>query len=304
MPLVAVAQIPYYTIVDTARIREVREKKIRINYNFEQPFDSVTGKLKPNAPFDTTYTIYDHEGREIEYSFVHLREKRSHSHLFYDTLGRVVRRFSYDGDSTNGFLDYWTYNKKGQVIREVSLTREGSEEIPYSAERFFYDDSGKLVVQKSYMLDDDGSESLEDVVHFTYGPNNLVVEIGLLSNGDTSYVDSTSNAGGAGDYFSRRYSYMYKRRMVTNCSRTVDTLGVRIKTIYDSRFYNYHDGKLHLSYSDTTFCDRHGNILESYRDRYIDKFFYNDKGEFEYSIRYNRQMQPLYRRTKSVEYYK
>lgn len=285
-------------------MREVREKKIRVKYDLKQPFDSVTGKLKPNAPFDTSYTLYDREGRQIEYSFVYRHETRSYSRLYYDKQGRVIRRFSYDGDSTNGFLDYWTYNEKGQVIREVSFAREGAKEVPFSAERFIYDDSGKLVVQKSYMLNDDGSESLEDVVHFTYGPNNLVVEIGLFSSGDTSYVDSTSNAGGRGNYFSRRYSYMYDHRMVTNCSRTVDTLGARIKTIYDSRFYNYHDGKLHLYYCDTTFYDRHGNILESYGEHYIDKFFYSDTGEFEYSIRYNRMMQPLYRRTKSVEYYR
>jgi len=297
------AQVPFYTKIDTAHMREMHERKIMYQYTLEQPFDSITGKLKTKTRFDTTYTLFDRAGRELDFSYANEDGSRSHGRYYYDSLGRVVRHFSYDTDSTNGFLDYWTYNERGQVIQEVACTREGTREVAFAAKRFSYDDSGNLVVQKSYMVDDEGSETLEDISHFYYPSGTITVEIGLHEGGDTSFVDTTYSDDRSGEYYSHRYSYLYKRRLVSNSDRSVDSLGARIKTTYHSEFYNYSDGKLKRCYSDTTLADRNDNILESRSDQYIDKYFYDNRGEFEYMIRYNRLNQPLFRRTTAFEYY-
>jgi hypothetical protein len=308
-PLILAAQVPFYTQIDSAEMHKMHANKIHYVLALEQPFDSVTGKLKTKSPFDSIITCFDREGRRIEFRFTNEDGSKAHTRLYYDSRGRAVRRFSYDNDSTNGFLDYWTYNEKNQVIKEISCTREGDKEEPYNAEKFFYDNSGHLVKKESFSIADNDAGELINSELYYYLPNNVEMQVEIDADGDTISIDTIGNLHAPGPYFARNYYYAHSRNgkrtkyLVRDSRTTVDSLGARTRQIYTSKSFSYSDGKPDGFETDTTFSDRNDNILEVYTDQYIEKYFYDDKGEFEYMIRYNRRHQPLYKRTAVVVHY-
>lgn len=301
------AQIPYDTELDTAEMREMREKKIRVKYELEHPFDSITGNLKKNAPADTTYTVYDRMGRETCFSYLNTDGTRAFSRLYYNAKGQVVRGFSYDGDSTNGFVDYWKYNDSGRVVQEITCTRDGRLEDPFSGEQFFYSATGQLYKQKSFWVSNEGKDYREQS-HFYYW-NRAEIQVEFDEDGDTAYIDTSSALLDNDPYWSRRFRYdddygPSRKKLVSEAKTQVDTLGRRIRRIYSRTSYDYETGAVDDSYIDTAYYDLQGNILEFRDDRHIRQYFYKDNGELDYAICYNRQMQPLYKRTESFEYYR
>lgn len=309
--LTASGQVPYPTILDTAHARSIREQKIRFEYTIRQPFDSVTGTLKTKAPADTSYTEYDVSGREIDHFYKTPGGKRSHCRTFYNSKGQVIRQFRFDGDSTNGYVDYWSYNEKGEVIQELSCTRKGSAEEIFTVEEFGYDGSGRLAWRKKYTAGPKGAKSEYETTFFFYrGEEKEYTKIvGLSPAGDTTYVEHKVVLGNGASYCQRRYSYkrgrnnQYSKTLVGEFCIRVDSLGARIKTEQSFRMYDYTNGKLVTEENDTTYSDRHDQILDVRGGSHIDKYFYDDRGDFEYMIRYNRRQQPIYRRTKSFAYY-
>ncbi len=311
-PLFIAAQVSYYTRIDSAEMLEMREKKIKIRYSLKQPFDSVTGKLNTKGPFDTTYTEYDRMGRELQFSSVDNEGVRYHSFLFYDLTGKVVRHFHFQLDSTSGYVHYYTYNDKGQVVRELACKRDNSREVPYKEDTFYYNESGQLIRQESYYVRDNDSRKLESTHLFSYfsGAENLEIEVHLRANGDTFNVDSTYRNRYNKSYHHRGVHYQSNNRnkpnskiLVCDYGLTIDTMGARVKRTHVAKFFDYDHGKLNQLDTDTSFYDRHENLMESRGEKYIDIFFYDDNGEYDFMIRYNRQYQPLYRRTASSYIY-
>lgn len=304
----ACAQVPYTTILDTAEMKKIRDKKIKYEYDIRVPFDSVTGNLTKGAKPDTTYSLYDRMGREIDFSYLDDDGERQHNYVFFNPKGQAYREMSVNDDSTDGFVDYWKYNDRGQVISEISYERVGKKEIPFSATEFIYDESGRLKTQRDYIINDDGSKEKDGSVAYTYS-KGYTIRYGIGLKGDTQYVDSSIHADSEGDYWSRRYIYTktssgkFKKRMVSFTeSRTVN-LGSRNRSTILSRYYDYQTGKLEQEYIDTSYSDRNDNLLETRDPAGYEKFIYDDRGKLEYSIRYNRANQPLMRRTEVFVYY-
>lgn len=304
----ALAQVPFYTVLDTAKAREMRTKKIHFVYKLDQPYDSVTGKLKQGAHADTMWTEYDRMGRETGFSYVTEKGARAFVRLYINAKGQVVRRFSYDNDSTNGFLDYWTYNDKGQVVVEMTYTREGLQEVPFGKETFEYDESGKLARQKSFYIDDH-STRFDHMTLFSY-PQDLVVRITLDERNDTLYIDTTGGKFTNAPFWSRRYRYMNggkgkpRLMLVTETKEAIDTTRDGFTKIYHAWRYDYHTGELREQSSDTICYNHKQHVVESRDERHIDKYFYRPDGSFDCMMQYDRRLQPLFRRTEALEYYK
>ncbi len=305
------AQVPFYTVLDTAEMREMREKNIHFFYRIDQPYDSVKGKPNKQAPIDTMFSEYDRMGREICFSYLNAGDRtRAYVRLYVNEKGQVIRRFSYDVDSTNGFLDYWNYNEKGQVIRESSKTRQGPDEKIFSAEEFVYNDTGALVKTRSYFVDDFNEQEPRGHEDFYYS-GGLEISISFNQQGDSAYIDTVANLHNDMPYWSRRYRYMRKdengsnRKMLVSETRShYDTInGVQRQTYYYQR-YNYSTGEPENLSLDTAYYDMRGKVIEFRDERNIQKYFYSEKGELMYMMCYNRQMQPLFKRTEVYQYYK
>lgn len=301
------AQIPYDILVDSMRMREMHEKKIMVDYIISVPFDSVTGKLKKELAADTNYTRYDREGRELEFRYVNDEDKEWHVYKFYDAQGRVVRKLSCNSDSTDGFVEYWEYNRNSQVVSQKSCERQGSSENPFKKIEFLYDDNGVLSSHIEYFT---LTGKLNETVHYYYS-GGYEVRVCLSANGDTSYVDSSrihSVAAREGNY-DVRYNYVksrnghYSRTLVSKYTSTYEDLGSRKKCTMVSSCYNYRTGELELQSTDTTYDDRNGKLIESRRSDGYTKYFWDSDGSLDYFINYNRQNQPLEKVTESFRYY-
>lgn len=303
----AFAQVPFYTVLDTVEMKKIREQKLHIRYVIDQPYDSVRGKLKPHAKPDSTWTVFDRQGRQTEYSYLNSDGSRAYVRLYMNSEGQVVRRFSYDGDSTNGFLDYWTYNEKGQVTREVSCSREGTQEPPFSAELFNYDDSGKLKTKLLYYIDEDGNKRFDRSTHCYYsGGTDIRITLGKYN--DTLYIDSVSGMHDDTPYRAHYYRYINNDvrtylMLFRETETAVDTIDNRVREVYTGKSYDYSTGKIAEETQDTCIYDLKGNILETRDARHIQKYFYKTNGDLDYMMDYNRKMQPLFRRTEVYEYY-
>jgi hypothetical protein len=301
------AQVPSETILDTAAMRQMREQKIMYKYSISVPFDSVTGKLTEGAKPDTTYWKYDRMGREIEFSYVNNEKKRWHIYSFFDTNGKLVRKFSCNTDSTDGFIDYWTYNSKGQVVKEVSCDRAGSAEVIFHYQEFDYDDSGRLATHREYYPDDTEPSKYSQ---YSYS-GEYVIRISFGTKGDTNYLDSSRIHSIAlrDGYYSARYNYnrswdgKYSRTLVSKFTSVNENLGSRKRRTTLSSFYDYGSGKLRLQYTDTTYVDRHDQMIEARYTTGYTKYFWKKDGTLDYFIKYNRKNQPLERTTNAFRYY-
>jgi hypothetical protein len=305
----ALAQIPFYTQPDTAEMRAMREKNVRRLYRIDQPYDSVKGKLLKRAPRDTVFSEFDRAGHTTVSSYKNRDGTRAYSCLYFNASGQAVRRFSYDTDSTNGFLDYWTYNDKGQVIQEISCTREGAKDEPYAVTAFEYNDSGQLILQNEYYLAEDQSKDLSRSTVFLYA-EKFVVEITLLPDGDSMSIDTIAGRDSDDPYWARRYRYesdddaSHYLILLSESKITADTTGGRVREIYVYSTYDYGTGAQEAVVHDTTYYDTNGKVVEIRDDRHIQRYVYRKDGTFDHMICYNRQMQPLYRRTEAYEFYK
>lgn len=295
------SQVPFSIQFDTAEMRTCSANRIHFQYRIEQRYDSVKGKPLRKARVDTSISEYDHIGRELTFSYVNKKGGREYIRRYVDERGQVVRLFMYSDDSINGFVDQWKYNDKGQVLRQVTYSREGQKEIAFRADEFSW--SGEqLVKERSYFIHK-GEPELERTQHFYY-TDATTIEIGVSPDKDTLYIDSSST--GTGPYWHRCYRD-YRRssgwKLSSEAKTVVDTTGDRVVQTYYSWHYAYDNSGNREQSGDTTYFDLKGNIVEWRDEQHIEKYTYDQAGNIAYVMRYNRRMQPLLRRTYVYTYY-
>jgi hypothetical protein len=296
------AQVPFHTIPDTAAWNKRKKAKIQCEYTLEEKYDSVTGQIAPGASRDTiTYTRYDKSGREIEFCYFDDEGASHHTWSFYDKFGRLKRQLSTNADSTDGFEDRWIYGDGYQVVREEHLERKGSSSELYRYITFTYNSRGQLTLQWEYSVHENEEPRADQFTAFTYNAAGMeILRVTRDGAGDTMYVDSTFYRGNAKNYYQHRYVLNKSERdgkikwvQRSYYAVTCDTANGLITNTYDQRFYDYQTGAEKQRSAVTLISNFAGNTIEARTENSVEKYSYNEKDEYLYTIVYNRSGQPI-----------
>jgi hypothetical protein len=308
------AQVPFYTIIDTAECNKRKAQKLKCRYSLEQKYDTVSGKIFAKDKVDTVlYTRFDEQGRETEFCYYD-EGVSNHVWLFYDSLGRVYRRLSADADSANGFSDTWYYNDSNQVVREESFTLTDRQAEQFSATQFQYNRQGQLISQAQYYTDPGEEERLDRRDFFYYDSlGREILTVTLNEKNDTMYIDSTFYTGHL-SHSERMYAMTYYARVREGEFQpkilrgdyyvTGDTVDKTIVHTYQFRLYNYETGSVKYASADTIVSRFNGNLIVVYGKDGVTRYWYNEKGQFQYNILYDRRNHPIKKRTEYCTYYR
>jgi hypothetical protein len=303
-----IAQVPYETKIDSASLIRYKRDKVMASYWLEQKYDSVTGIIPRNAPVDTVgYNRFDREGRRVESWKYDDKHVRRYQRWYYDSLGRVAKRVRTNEDSTDGYVDYWSYNSAGQVIREdvFKIGKKTTEQLFYST--YKYDPAGRLTVERQFYMNNEGNAYLHEHSDYYYNDSGLqILKITTDRNSDSLFIDSTFYFGNKNNY--AEHGYLWRANSsgqqgwnlfsLQRASR--DTVNGLETSVYYFCTYDMVTGKPEDVMADTVVCYSDRRTVEDRDDTLILKYTYTKNNKLLYWIIYNRQNQPLKKCTVSI----